>query len=150
MTVIAWDGKTIACDSQMSDNGIIQKTIKLHRVNDSWIASSGSSRAGVAMRQWIADGTKDFPKLEKIDEGTRMVVFSPSGITEYEASEYGVLLIGDLLAWGSGCDLAIGAMEMGASAVEAVRVACKHEVHCGGDILSAEIGDSEYINWGSA
>ena len=37
-------------------------------------------------------------------------------------------------AIGSGCEFATGAMEMGATAEEAVQVAIKHSTSCGGPI----------------
>lgn len=37
-------------------------------------------------------------------------------------------------AWGSGRDFALGALSMGATAAEAVKIACKHSTTCGGKI----------------
>jgi ATP-dependent protease HslVU (ClpYQ) peptidase subunit len=38
------------------------------------------------------------------------------------------------MAWGSGRDFALGAMAMGATAREAVAVACRFNVYCGNGI----------------
>jgi hypothetical protein len=35
------------------------------------------------------------------------------------------------MAWGIGCDFALGAMAMGADAVQAVEITNKFSIHCG-------------------
>ena len=46
----------------------------------------------------------------------------------------------EFFAIGSGSSLALGAMSFGASAEEAVRVAIKHNVFCGGEVYSVSLG----------
>lgn len=150
MTVIAWDGRTIACDSQANDNGVKVHTVKLVRIKSAWTAVSGSIRMGIAMRHWLASDGAEFPEVGERDEGTRLIVFSPEVVNVYEGVKYPSEYTDKIMAWGCGSHIAIGAMGHGADAVEAVRIACKYEVDCGGDVLSAEIGDEKYRNWGSA
>lgn len=45
----------------------------------------------------------------------------------------------DFAAVGSGMFLALGAMELGASSAEAVEIAIKHDLHCGGQVKMIKI-----------
>lgn len=152
MTTIAWDGKSLAADSQVNFRG----GIELAPVEKIWLMSqsvctlecqqvvaaggSGDLDGVMCFRRWLntADAVlwKNFPKTcEKaieegnldifaVLEGGHLLHFGPSGFPTTMASE--------IQAFGSGSAYAMGAMLAGATAREAVTIACRLDPDSGG------------------
>lgn len=80
MTVVAWDGKSLAVDKQATCADMRMTTTKACRLQQGDVVA---------------------------------------------------LVFDRFMAWGSGRDFAMGAMEMGASAYRAVEVAIRHSTGCG-------------------
>lgn len=144
MTVIAWDGTTLAVDSLSISSGLTGTATKLHAIEHGpfrgLVTGCGYSRNIAAMRHWFERGLDgaDFPDLgDERNEATLVTVDWRGRVCEYTGSPYAIEESTVPYAWGSGDALAIGAMEMGATAVEAVEVACRRSSECGGAILFA-------------
>lgn len=95
---------------------------------------SGPIGAAAIFTRWLAEGgaLKDAPDLDEhqaieIRSGNRVALSSGKKpvFIEVEAPFYAI---------GSGWQLALGAMEMGATAEQAVEVAIRHDEGCGGQI----------------
>ncbi len=133
MSVIAWDGTTVAADRQATEENTRTSCKKIIRIRSSEILCDvGDYSIGLALIDWYKKGRDPakFPRIPK-DNGTKLIVFSAAGVIEYETSHHGVPVKEPFFAWGIGKDLAIGAMAMGADARQAVKVACKYNVLCG-------------------
>lgn len=136
MTVIAWDGKTIAADKQSTNGGMKILTNKLVRLdNGTVLASTGSTDSGRALIDWYirSDGKKDeWPKCQQDkDRWAYLVVATPKGVHWYEQECVLIPVVGPFQAWGSGQDFAMAAMAMGATAKEAVELANSLSSTCG-------------------
>lgn len=131
MTVIVWDGITLAADRQITDGGLVSAGTKLfiHRDGSRACAFCGSYVQGMMLKDWYLGGAW----VEKWPGGcsdTTLIVLDEHGCAEY--SEFPVRQPIELTyAWGSGRDYAIGAMAMGATATQAVGVANRFSNECG-------------------
>lgn len=131
MTTIAYRDGIMAADTASWDvNGVyFGRARKLHRLADGRVfGGAGSTSAILRVVAWL-NGAEDKPALDD-DKPTdvvqaiiatpgpgRVVVYVDVSLMEVEQHP------GEFVAIGSGRELALGAMAMGASAAEAVRVA---------------------------
>lgn len=135
MTVIAWDGKTLAADKLTSDNGVAWISTKIERApNGALLGSAGTASSGRALKQWWIAGAKpeEFPKDEK--DATLLVITPDRKILMYWQSNYSFNIENERAAIGSGRDFALAAMHLGRTAIEAVEVACALDINCGNGI----------------
>lgn len=134
MSVVAWDGKTLAADQQATCADLRTKTKKIFEHDGYIIAFTGDDDKGRHLLEWYINGCKysEWPEFQKDkDHWTRLIIASTEGCFVYEQTAYPIPILSDFTAWGSGRDFAIGAMEMGANAVQAVEVAIIHSIGCG-------------------
>lgn len=138
MSVIAWDGKTVAADKRATCAGVPFTTTKLRRLPSGEILGwTGEQDAGEMLAKWYADGadTKHWPEFQSDkDMWCRLIVVGKSGVRFYERQPVPVLVEDRMAAWGSGRDFALAAMYLGKSAREAVEVAIAFDTGCGNGI----------------
>lgn len=137
MSVIVWDGKTLAADKQASSGNLIRTQTKIFRHGDLLIGGAGTTTSVEALRNWVLGGCdpEKFPKLPTDAGHTDLWVINRNGvIRKFEDSPFPVSYDDKVFAEGSGRDFAYGAMAMGADAVTAVKVAIRYDKHCGGGI----------------
>jgi len=129
MTVLAWDGKTLAADKQITFGGTPVPCTKIFRVEDALIGCTGEAQEGLSFVAWWKAGCPD-PKPE-FKEGFCALVVRNNKLWKYENMLVSILI--DMPCWGagSGADYAIGAMAAGKNAAEAVEIACRFDVSCG-------------------
>lgn len=142
MTVIAWDGTTLAADKLSNNNGYGSSTIKIHRVGDYLTAFTGIHAQGMEMLEWFrqgADPTK-FPPLQRnADDYSSLITISRNGtIFRYERSPQPIMLFDRQYAAGAGRDFALMAMRLGQNARTAVLLTNELCLDCGKgvDVLS--------------
>lgn len=144
MTVIAFDGTTIAADRGAVSHGHMRAMRKLFPLPDGSIAAiTGEAPHAIAIKNWLIDGADPsrFPKPQVAeDPGYLWVVKPDRTIMVYEGTPWPLTFMDQTFAAGCGRDYAVGAMSMGASAIEAVNIACKHDVNCGMGVDSYRIG----------
>jgi len=136
MTVIAWDGKSIAADRLAVMEGLRRTTSKLHRFNGRVLTFAGEQATGLALVRWYKDGADPakYPERQKTDDWTRLIVASAGGVEHFERQPFPIRVEDPFSAWGSGRDFALASMYLGRSAEEAVRVACEFDTGCGGGV----------------
>lgn len=146
MSVVAWDGRTLAADKQGTSGGNKTTVSKIASVKDGKmlyaVAFVGLHTAGLRMLEWFAEGAEDeeFPNI--VDDGdtlTSLIVASKKGLVVYEQCPTPIVFKDKLQAWGSGASVALGAMAMGADARKAVEIACKYDIYCGLGIDSVTV-----------
>lgn len=149
MSIVVWDGKTLAADKQTT-NGNLRRTIatKIHRCAsnpDILFAGVGEYQALHALRDWVEKGAipADFPRDYADRSGnTAMWIINRNGsIARIEDGPFFVTQPVKSFADGSGRDFAYGALEMGADAVMAARIACHYDIYCGGEVDSLSFDD---------
>lgn len=146
MSVVVWDGKTLAADKQASNGNLRRRGKKIWRHGDILIAGTGTLTDIEEMRDWILGGMdkEKFPANDKRD--CTLVVVNRSGtLLRFEDSPFPLCYEEDVFAEGSGRDFAYGAMAMGADAAQAVEIASRYDISCGCgvDTLTFEDCDGE-------
>lgn len=143
MTVIAWDGKTLAADKRACIGSMIRTTTKIFRVGDCLVGYSGEACFGEQMVAWFKAGAKvdDFPAAQRDkDDWCGLLVIHPDGkIAKYERTPYPLCFEDGQFAFGSGRDYALAAMYCGKTAAEAVEVTCALDNGCGNGVDTLEL-----------
>lgn len=136
MSVIAWDGKSLAADRQCTTADLRALVSKIRRLSDGTVlAWTGKHEMGLALARWYEEGADraKWPKFQEDKEDwCRLIVATNSGrVIFYEQLPEPQEVLDTFMAWGSGRDFAIGAMGMGADARTAVEIASRFSVGCG-------------------
>lgn len=139
MSTIACDGEILAADTQMSSDYIDAIEFKkIFKVEDGFYAGfAGECRVIVAVVEWLRGG--DRPDVDKDADLTALLIRNGSGYT-MEAPFFKEYPIALPAAAGSGSVFAIGAMDAGASAREAVEIAIRRDLSTGGKVRWMRIG----------
>ena len=149
MSTIAWDGKILAADRKMTCGNLQEICSKITRLeNGTILAWAGGSAEGLALAEWFSRGADPsiYPAFQADkDRFTSLIVIHPDGVGfEYEQTHVPLPLAGRaVVAWGSGMGYALGAMAMGANAIEAVEIASQFDPRSGFGVESYSIEDEE-------
>ena len=137
MTVIVWDGKTLAADRQIGYGGATRATTKIFRVGSTLVGFSGNASIAMQVLQWLKDGAQadKYPNTSDPENDsvlTTIIITSDGRVSQLERTPYPINLSdNDFYCIGAGADFAYGALAMGATAREAVEVANKYSQYCG-------------------
>ncbi len=134
MTVVVWDGGTLAVDRGVSDGFTMWEQDKAWRLGNAVLTGVGTMSLVLAMREWYLRGCipDQFPTEQTLtDRWCEFIVATPDGLFRYERSHIPIEHGRNKCAFGYGKDFAYGAMAMGATAEQAAHVACKFSPHCG-------------------
>lgn len=139
MTVIAWDGVTLAADRRSVVSGTIRTVTKIsrHPTRCELMAISGSFSDGLEVQNWYVSGAApdSFPATcRQTDNFSRLIVISVDGVRCYEGAPIPIKFDDRHNAFGSGCDFALAAMHIGCDARRAVEIACALSSECGDGI----------------
>ena len=139
MTVIATDGHSMASDGLVMESDVIigLDEAKIERLtNGSLYGSAGDCVGGDRIRDWLNDGADPdtFPRAED----TRALVLTTGGVVHlYDGASGGrSVIVKPPMAIGSGMDIAIGAMDAGATPAEAVEITMRRVATCGGKVTN--------------
>lgn len=146
MSIIVWDGKTLAADKQTTNVNLKRPaTTKIFRNGDILFAGVGQHQCVRALMEWVEWGMPpaSFPKDYMDSSGsTALWIINRNGtIGRVEDGPFVIKQEQPYFADGSGRDFAYGAMAMGADAVKAVEIACQHDIYCGGGIDTLTFDD---------
>lgn len=136
MTTIAYRDGILAADGRVTCDGLILTDTckKITRLSDGALFTlCGVDTLEQRIIQWLEeDDDKPIPK----GKGFCAILVDTDGVLEtYNGRGEGFApSYGEFQAYGSGCEVAYGAMEMGASAKEAVEAAIKRNAFSGGAI----------------
>jgi hypothetical protein len=141
MTVIAFDGRTLAADKRATVSGHTYTISKIARVGDCLVGVAGRGDKIREFQQWIANGRErdEYPKRSDEAWFTGLVV-RPDGVIErFEDQSIPILVEDRTHAIGTGRDYARVAMHLGKTAREAVEIACLFDENCGNGIDTLEL-----------
>lgn len=143
MTVIAWDGKTLAADKRACIGTMISTVTKIQRIGNLLVGGAGDFGYVLAMFDWIKKGRRalSFPDDQRsADNWQLVIVIEVDGTASiYERTPFPVRYEQTFVAIGSGREFARAALYMGATAAEAVSVACALDNGCGNGIDTLEL-----------
>lgn len=143
MTVIAFDGKTLAADKLACFGNTKGTVTKIFRVFDCLVGTCGTLPIGMELLEWFRAGSepKDYPVANRDGEkGASLIVVRPGGIVwKYESSPVPFRVEGKFCAFGCGDESALIAMELGCDARRAVELVIKYNIVCGNGIDTLEL-----------
>jgi hypothetical protein len=143
MSVVVWDGHTIAADCMAVSSGMKRECKKLHLLQDTTntkiaAAFTGTFEHGAVLLQWYLEerSADTYPAFQKTDNWTRMIIVQKDGtditVRTYEQTHIPTVFPGATkMAWGAGRDFAMGAMMAGATAIKAVGITNGLSDSCG-------------------
>ena len=138
MTTIAWDGETLAADTQWTFGGDIDAHgVKIVRKGPVLAGASGTTAYCVAFLDWFKSGmVGDAPPCAHPTNSEwsywGLIIHPPTIMLLMETGW--IRLAASRYALGSGANFATGAMDHGATAEDAVRIAMKRDSKSGGDV----------------
>lgn len=141
MTIVAWDGKTLAADRMIVDGYTKMATTKIHRIGSDLFGCAGCWSTGMARFEWARAGMEpaaypvvsddQFGRLLRITDDGQILLYTVNGLPmRYESPFYAI---------GSGSEFAMAAMYLGHTAEQAVHVACELSNECGMGIDTLEL-----------
>ena len=152
MSVIVWDGIVVASDRQAGRGytKVESQKMRLSKCGQEILAWTGTQDRGVWLAQWFDEGADsekwpDWQKPGNANEGqafTRLIVVDKEGVREYVDLPIAIWSRGTYEAFGSGAEVALGALFCGADARTAVEAACRHSEGCGLGVDIIEIPDA--------
>lgn len=133
MSVIAWDGETLAADRQGTSAGMRHAVKKIYKINDELIGITGSFDNGIALLNWYKDPDNyPFPECQKTEDYSGLLIIEKDGsIWVVHKQPFKLQFFSKFHAVGAGRDFAMAAMYLGSSSTEAVRIASIYETSCG-------------------
>ena len=135
MTTIAVKDGVMACDTQITGGHKDFAKSKIRKGKGCVVGFCGDWFAGEAlMNYYITEGAKDL--VVNDDDDVELLILNKSGIYLADKHFRKVKIRGRHYAIGSGSPAAMVAMNMGATAVEAIREAAKVDDYTGGKVKS--------------
>jgi hypothetical protein len=136
MTVIAWDGTSLAADRRACGNGQVFSTTKIHRVGDVFVGVAGYGDKIQEFVAWIMGGRQasTYPDNEDAHSFVALVIETGGRILQYERTAYPIIVEEVRHAIGSGRDFALMAMHLGKTAAEACELAAQFDEGCGNGV----------------
>lgn len=140
MTVIAWDGVNLAADKQASEGNTRHVTTKIKRIQKGefkgyLVGGAGSTSQSNQMIVWFESGADPnfFPRYQDDETvAAQLLAISPDKIIyRFDFNPIPCVLEDGVYAIGSGRDVALGAIAMGATAQQAVEIASSICEGCG-------------------
>jgi ATP-dependent protease HslVU (ClpYQ) peptidase subunit len=136
MTTVAFDGTTLAADSQSTTGNIRGHATKIAKNKAGFlVAGSGSYAVVKVWINWVLAGMPAESQPTNADESSIIIVDPRGHATLFAEIAVAQPMPRKQWALGSGGDLAMGAMAAGADARTAVKIACKLDVYSGGRIV---------------
>lgn len=144
MTTIAWDGQTLAADTQVNSCNNIPcgATTKIGKTPDGYFwAFSGSLQCQETLVEW-ACGDRLGPLPTFKESNGCLILIAPDGVVREWWGEGWIQMRAAVFAWGSGERIAMGAMLAGADARRAVEIAIALDSDTGGEITVIRCPDA--------
>lgn len=147
MTVIAWDGRTLAADREAGTQYLrYLRSTKIRRLpNGNLLGAAGDAAQAREMVAWIVDGADpdEFPselRPGKTNAARALLITKDGGrILVYETGPHPIEFLGPYHALGAGAEAAIAVMLLGHDAKMAVEIASQVCAGCGNGIDVLEL-----------
>lgn len=139
MTTIAWDGETLAADSQSTEEAFVSPHPfkKIHKVGADYIAFAGDVPQGRAFINWWKSGAEK-PSFPDDMDDFEAFVFCDNQMWWYEKRPFPERCPAPF-AIGSGACFAMAALLAGCDAKTAVDIACKLDKYSSKPIKTARL-----------
>lgn len=138
MTIICYDGKTLAADKRAVTMGLPRTVTKIHKIRGHLVGCAGDAAPGRELIAWFERGADpaDVPAFQCTSDHVGMLVITPDArILKYERGPYPIDFTEEgVYAFGSGRDYAMAAMALGCDARQAVELASRFDIDCGNGV----------------
>jgi hypothetical protein len=142
MTIVVWDGETLATDMQANDGMQKWKSEKAWYIGKDFdevqiVSGVGILQDIIRLREWYKTGSSEdkFPIAfgsHRVTPTAKLIVVTElEGLLLYDGIPHPIEYGFKPCAFGEGKDFALGALSMGATSAQAVNVANEHSLHCG-------------------
>ena len=138
MTVIAYREGILAADSQFTDENFQTTGKKLFRKRGKIIGFAGDAEQGLVFTDWYFNRRSRKPEFSSEKDWCALVL-GKDGLEYWGPSLRPLEIDEKYYAIGSGAAVAMGAMDAGATALQAVRIACKRDPHCAPPVVSMSL-----------
>lgn len=138
MTTIVYRDGVVAADSQTSAHDCIDpgpRSKLERRPNGDVYAIVGNWMDGVALKEWIIQDGGGHKGTPQPNGDCTVIVFSQGAVSVFSNGGSYDENPDPFRTWGTGSPAALGALYAGASAAEAVAIACKIDPWSGGPVL---------------
>lgn len=140
MTTIAFDGKTMACDTRVTCGDTFCNTDTKIYENDAYVIGvAGDAGVGTMLVQVsniLTMRTYEYNFQAIVYEKHTQRIFYVSFDKKWESNSSVVPIVDSYFAVGSGADFARAAMYLGNTATRAVTVAAEFDINTGGKIIT--------------
>lgn len=143
MTTIAFDGKTMACDTRVAGDHIYNIDTKIYENEFVVIGVAGNAEAGILLV--VDDGILvpkhydfDFEALVFVKDTEK--VYKVAFYKSWDCALSSVVPVADAYAAvGSGSPYALAAMYLGETATRAITVAAQFDTNTGGKVITKQL-----------
>lgn len=127
MTTIAANLYEMAADTRVTwDDDTTSSSVKIYTIGSAILGATGDVDEIAKFIEWYTNGSVG--KQPKRSKDFRVIRLNSEGLHIIDSNSYWLKLDDKFFAVGSGGQFAIGAMEMGATPENAVRIAAKHDL----------------------
>jgi ATP-dependent protease HslVU (ClpYQ) peptidase subunit len=139
MTIICWDGRTLAADKRATVAGYAATVTKIMRTpTGELIGASGDLDMARSLMAWYCAGADatTYPDNRNGDycRAYLIVITLEGKVHKYESEPIALPFEDKFSAMGSGRDYALAAMYLGHNSRKAVEIACALDTGCGNGI----------------
>lgn len=141
MTVIVWDGKTLAADKEMLSGYLKTPTVTKIRksANGNLLGATGSGSMCAELFNWYEKGAipADWPATNRDPKDcSHLLVINAENkkAYTYQCGPYPIELEGDKQAWGAGSEAGMAALLCGCDAKSAVEIVNQIVSGCGSGV----------------
>ena len=128
----------MAGDTQLTDEGgPLSHGRKVYKVNGACIGIAGTYADCIRFIRWYKSGMKE--PLKKVGDVSALLLSDEGNIFYFDGEAQSYRVTDKFMAIGSGASAAMGAMHMGATPQQAVKVASKVDAYTGGKITTRSI-----------
>lgn len=147
MTTIVYRDGVMAADTLVTDAGSVRRGTarKIFRTaNGALVGVAGASGLTSRFVQWIENGEPEaaLPRMPDGQQMSALVAYSDGSVAVFNETLLRQKVVAPFEAVGSGNEIALGALAMGARAEEAVLVACQFDVWSAEPVDSLRLGSS--------
>ncbi len=139
MTTIAYRDGILAADTAIHGGGCLvgEAEEKIFEHEGSLFGVTGSLRGKSALKKWLADG-RSIENLSNFkDDDLEIMEIDPKGNLFFIYDDFlPVSISAEFHAIGSGYRIALGALDMGATATMAVEICIKRDCYTAGKVIS--------------
>jgi len=150
MTTIIYDGNKIVCDTRsVLEDIIVNDDIEKHvQIEDHHFWLLGTFSEAQKMTKAYMTGNNDELCFDEEEDNTKIIILLPNKkikiVSYYKSENEKVVMWEDYCsankwAWGSGKELAIGAMDSGLDGEKAMKVVMGRDLYTGGNIKTFDV-----------